>query len=82
MGFIFENINVDEIKPCLENNKKYDQKEIDTLAESIRICGLVQPIALNKDNVVIDGHCRLLAVKQLGMKEVRCMRFVLNGEII
>jgi site-specific DNA-methyltransferase (adenine-specific) len=40
------------------------------VAESIKQFGMVQPIVVDKDNNVIIGHCRLLACKQLKMKEV------------
>lgn len=42
--------------------------------ESIKQFGFVQPIVVDKDNVVIIGHCRLIAAKRLKMREVDCVR--------
>ena len=69
-----ENINVEELIPYAKNTKLHDQVQIDNVAESIRQFGFVQPLVIDKDNVVVIGHCRLLASKQLGMKQVPCVR--------
>ena len=68
-----ENRKIDEIAPYKKNAKKHDKTQINNVAESIRQYGFVQPIVIDKDNVVVIGHCRLLAAKQLKMKEVPCV---------
>ena len=62
-----------DIVPYAKNAKKHDKRQIDNVAESIKKYGFVQPIVIDKDNVVVIGHCRLLAAKQLKMKEVPCV---------
>lgn len=62
-----------DIVPYANNAKKHDKRQIDNVAESIKQYGFVQPIVIDKDNVVVIGHCRLLAAKQLKMKEVPCV---------
>lgn len=62
-----------DIVPYAKNAKKHDKRQIDNVAESIKQYGFVQPIVIDKDNVVVIGHCRLLAAKQLKMKEVPCV---------
>lgn len=62
-----------ELTPYAQNTKKHDQRQIDNVAESIRQFGFVQPIVIDKDGVVVIGHCRLLASKQLGLHEVPCL---------
>jgi hypothetical protein len=42
--------------------------------ESIRQFGFAQPIVVDKNNVVIIGHCRLIAAKRLGLREVPVLR--------
>jgi ParB-like chromosome segregation protein Spo0J len=59
--------------PYDKNTKKHDKTQIDNVAESIKQYGFVQPIVIDKDNVVVIGHCRLLAAKKLKMKEVPCV---------
>ena len=61
---------VDDLVPYLRNAKKHDKKQIDNVAQSISEFGMVQPIVIDRDNNVIIGHCRLLACKQLKIKEV------------
>lgn len=67
------NISVDLLVPYEKNTKKHDKTQINNVAESIKQYGFVQPIVIDKDNVVVIGHCRLLAAKQLKMKEVPCV---------
>ena len=67
------NISVKDLIPYERNTKKHDKTQINNVAESIKQYGFVQPIVIDKDNVVVIGHCRLLAAKQLKMKEVPCV---------
>lgn len=68
-----KNIPIWEIVPYARNTKKHDKTQINNVAESIKQYGFVQPIVIDKNNVVVIGHCRLLAAKQLKMKEVPCV---------
>ena len=67
------NIFIKDLVPYDRNTKKHDKTQINNVAESIKQYGFVQPIVIDKDNVVVIGHCRLLAAKQLKMKEVPCV---------
>ena len=67
------NISIKDLIPYDRNTKKHDKTQINNVAESIKQYGFVQPIVIDKDNVVVIGHCRLLAAKQLKMKEVPCV---------
>ena len=67
------NISVKELIPYEKNTKKHDKTQINNVAESIKQYGFVQPIVIDKENVVVIGHCRLLAAKKLKMKEVPCV---------
>lgn len=64
---------LDTIKPYEKNAKKHDQTQIDNVAESIRQYGFVQPVVVDKDGVIVIGHCRALGAKKLGLKEVPCV---------
>ena len=63
-------MKVKDIKPYEKNAKKHDKTQIANVAESINRFGFAQPLVVDKDNVLIIGHCRLLAAKQLKLKEV------------
>lgn len=56
-----------------KNAKKHDKRQINNVAESIRQYGFVQPIVVDRDGVIVIGHCRALAAKKLGMEEVPCV---------
>lgn len=62
-----------ELKPYNKNTKKHDDAQINNVAESIKQYGFVQPIVIDKNNVVVIGHCRLLAAKKLKMTDVPCV---------
>ncbi len=67
-----ENVALSAIKPYANNAKKHDEKQIANVAESIRQFGWQQPLVLDKNNVIIIGHCRYLAAKKLNLKTVPC----------
>ena len=69
-----ENIKVSDLIPYERNAKKHDATQIKNVAESIKQFGFAQPIVVDKNNVVIIGHCRLLASKRLKLKEVPVVR--------
>ena len=65
-----ENMKVKDLIPYEKNAKKHDKTQIANVAESIKRFGFAQPLVVDKDNVLIIGHCRLLAAKQLKLREV------------
>ena len=62
-----------DIVPYAKNAKKHDNRQINNVAESIKQYGFVQPIVIDRDGVIVIGHCRALAAKKLGMEEVPCV---------
>ena len=67
------NRNLAELTPYAGNAKKHDSTQIANVAESIRQFGFVQPIVIDRDGVIVIGHCRASAAEKLGMKEVPCV---------
>ena len=60
---------IDQVKPY-ENNPRVNDDAVDVTANSIKEFGWQQPIVVDKDNVIIVGHTRLRAARQLGMQKV------------
>lgn len=60
----------DSLTPYANNAKIHDDSNVSKIAESIRTFGFTIPILVDEDGVVIAGHGRLLAAKQLKMAEV------------
>lgn len=65
-----ETMKVKDLIPYEKNAKKHNRTQILNVAESIRRFGFAQPLVVDKDNVLIIGHCRLLAAKHLQIREV------------
>lgn len=61
---------VSELTPYKKNAKTHDEKQIANVANSIKRFGWQQPIVIDEQGVVVIGHCRLLAAKKLGLREV------------
>ena len=66
-------VKVSDIRPYEKNNKKHPQEQIEDVATSIKQFGFKQPLVLDKDNVIIIGHCRFEAAKLLGLETVPCV---------
>jgi len=67
-------IEIDLIKPYLNNAKKHPTKQIKQIANSIKEFGFNQPIVIDKKNEIIVGHGRYLAARELGLKTVPFVR--------
>ncbi|MEE1050178.1 MAG: ParB N-terminal domain-containing protein, partial [Clostridia bacterium] len=66
---------IGELKPYKKNTRKHQQKDVDNIALSIQKYGMNDAIGIwGEDNVIVEGHGRLLACKKLGMTEVPCVR--------
>ena len=68
-----ENRPLAELTPYRANAKKHDAAQVANVAESIRQFGFVQPVVVDRDGVIVIGHCRALAAEKLGMVKVPCV---------
>ena len=66
------NLDINKLIPYI-NNPRNNENAIDKVASSIKEFGFKVPIVIDKNNVVVNGHTRLLASKKLGLKEVPCV---------
>lgn len=69
-----ELIKIKDLIPYEKNAKRHNKTQIQNVAESIKRFGFAQPLVVDKDNVLIIGHCRLLAAKSLQIREVPVVR--------
>lgn len=69
-----EYIPIEDIKPYENNAKLHPQEQIQQIKNSILEFGFDDPIAVWKDNVIIEGHGRLIAAQELGYKEIPVIR--------
>lgn len=66
-------IEIEKLMPYSGNAKLHPAFQIDQIAASIKRFGFNDPIALNDDNTIIEGHGRLYAAQKLGLKTVPCL---------
>lgn len=66
------NKRVDELIEY-EGNARKNDAGVAKVAESIQQFGFLNPIIINANNIIISGHTRLKAAKQLGMECVPCI---------
>ena len=66
-------MKIEDLIPYI-NNPRNNENAVDKVASSISEFGFKNPIIIDKNNVVINGHTRLLASKKLGLKEVPVIR--------
>lgn len=64
--------SIKQLKPYKKNAKKHPKEQIEQIANSIKEFGFLKhrAVAIDKDNVVIEGHGRILAAKKAGLKQV------------
>lgn len=65
-----EKRSIDLIKPYWRNPRKNDDRAVEAVKESIKRYGYTQPIVVDKNNIIIAGHTRYKALRQLGYKSV------------
>lgn len=70
-----EYVSADKLIPYKKNVKLHPKSQIEQIKKSIAEFGMNDPIAVwGKNNVVIEGHGRLIACKELGMDKVPIIR--------
>ena len=66
-------MNVDKLIPHRKNTYFFDDIKDEpwfAFIDSIQTSGVIEPIIATQDNVIVSGHQRVRACKQLGIKEV------------
>lgn len=70
MNIEYKKVKVNECKPNEYNPNVMTESQMEHLRREILRIGFLQPILINKDNMIIDGEHRWLAGKDLGMEEI------------
>ncbi len=65
-----QNMPIDKLTPYPDNPRQIPAEAVQAVARSIKEFGFRVPIVVDAKRVVIAGHTRLLAAKQLGLREV------------
>ena len=64
---------VDELIPYVNNARTHSKEQVNQICASINEYGFTNPILIDEKGMIIAGHGRLMASKQLEMEEVPCI---------
>ena len=67
------NIKIDNIIPY-ENNPRHNDEAVEYVKNSIQEFGFKVPIVIDKNNVIVTGHTRYKACRELGIEKIPCIR--------
>lgn len=68
-------IPIEQLKPYEKNAKIHTPEQIEQIKNSIREFGMNDPIGIwGEENLIVEGHGRLIACKELGFDEVPVIR--------
>lgn len=65
-----QNISPNDVTLYKGNAKYHPAAQVNQIAESIKRFGFRQPVVVDRDNVVVIGHGRVLAARQLGLDAI------------
>ena len=66
-------VDIETIKPYKNNAKQHPKEQIEQIKKSIQEFGMIDPIGV-WNNEIVEGHGRLIACQELGIKEVPIIR--------
>lgn len=69
-----EIIDISELKEYKNNAKRHPKKQIRQIVKSIEDYGYNDPIAIDENNMILEGHGRLKALQELGYTQVPVIR--------
>lgn len=68
-------LKIKDLTPYSKNAKKHTEEQINHVIKSIKRFQFCDPIGVwGEKNIIVEGHCRVLALKKMGVKEVDCIR--------
>lgn len=70
----YSQIAIEALTEYKNNARTHSPEQVAKIARSIQEFGFINPVLINKDNVIMAGHGRVMAAKELGMTEVPCLR--------
>lgn len=68
-----KNIPIESIKPYENNPRRVSEDAVNAVTASVKEFGFRVPVILDKDNVIVAGHTRVLAAQKLGLSEIPCV---------
>ena len=70
-----EYLKLNQLTPDENNARRHEAADVKTVENSIEKFGMCDPIGIwGENNLIVEGHGRLLALTQLGYDEAPCIR--------
>ena len=69
-----EVIGIEKLIPYAKNSRTHSDEQVAQIAASIKEFGFNNPVLVDKDDVIIAGHGRVMAARKCGLMEVPCIR--------
>lgn len=66
----FDQVPIGKIKPYAKNSRKHSKDQIKRVEKSILEFGFTNPVLVDENFVLIAGHCRLSAAKNLELEDI------------
>ena len=77
---ILAEVAVGDIKPDPNQPRTHiDQDKVRDMAQSMRTEGVIKPIEIDEDNVIVTGEMRWRAAKEAGLATIPCVRRSFKG---
>ena len=73
-----EMVDVNLIKLDETNPNEMSKEKMDALRKVMKEKGMLQPIIIDQDNLMVDGEHRFIVFKEFGMKEIPVYRLTLT----
>jgi DNA modification methylase len=71
---VVQDLPIDQIKASGRQQRIHSEKQLSSLMGSMRRFGVVRPILIDDDDVVLDGHAVLEAARRSGMTTIPAIR--------
>ena len=69
-----EYLPTSDLVPYKNNARRHHDEDVDAIVKSIERFGFNDPIGIWKENIIVEGHGRLLAAEKLKMERVPVIR--------
>lgn len=69
----YELVDVEKLIPYINNARTHTKEQVTRLASSIKEFGFINPVITDGEHGILAGHGRIVAAKQLGIKQVPCI---------
>lgn len=78
-----QQIDINELKPHPRNNEFFDDmagEKWNEFLESVKSRGVIEPIVITPDKIIVSGHQRVRACKELGIQTIMCDVHTYNND--